>query len=726
MWPCFVYCRNAAATAATVSRNSSRTAPTAKQPHRQQAQPVTGKRGSVQPSAIKESVHIGVILPHSIFGSRMRTYQRHLNTSLDLLVKSKHPYFNFTNYFGIEAEVVFMKVNPTPTDILHGLCKTFLTKNVSAVLYLANIEMYGSSTASTQYFLQLAGYLGIPVVSWNADNSGLEQKASKGLLIQLAPSVNHQSAAMLSILKRYSWHQFSIVTTHIAGHDNFILAVRDEMERMHNEFRFILLSIVIVDTLDVEGTRNKLAELQNTDTRIILLHSSKEEAIEIFRVANELGLTGKSFMWIVSRTILGERGDLGDFPATPETFPIGMLGIYFNTRIEILETEVENAVKVFGHGLELFVNDPRNANVTLHPNLSCYDTLDARWSNGEAFAGYLRNVSIYVGGGKPNLEFNVDGTVKFAELQVLNLNAHLKWEKFGTWTPFGLEVKDIVWPGNSLLPPQGVPEKFHLKVTFLEEKPFINLDIPDLLTGKCINRGVLCDVGREYIDPNGLNKTFSSSQQQCCSGLSIDLLEMFALDMGFTYELNRVEDGLWGTETNGQWNGLVAALIHHKTDIVVSSFKINSMRETFIDFSSPFMETGIAIVVAKRTGLISPKAFLEPFDTVSWVMILLVSIHMAALAIFLFEWLSPSGYNMSFQPPINYKFSLFRTYWMVWADLFGASVNVDCPRSFSARFMSSVWAMFAVVFLAIYTANLAAFMITREEYHNLSGIEDRR
>ncbi|XP_034250878.1 glutamate receptor ionotropic, NMDA 2D-like [Thrips palmi] len=266
-------------------------------------------------------------------------------------------------------------------------------------------------------------------------------------------------------------------------------------------------------------------------------------------------------------------------------------------------------------------------------------------------------------------------------------------------------------------PPQGVPEKFHLRIAFLEEPPYVNLEPLDPVTNKCPkDTAVYCRVGRED----------NPSSRRCCTGFCIDLLLKFAEDLGFTFDLFRVEDGKWGAQTNGRWNGLVAALINHNADLVMTSLKINYERSQAIDFSLPFLDTGIAITVAKRTGIISPTAFLEPFDGDMWMLVAFGAVHVAGAAIFLFDRLTPTGYDRELGAPREHRVSLCRTLWLVWAVLFQAAVNVDCPRGYAARFVANVWAMFALIFLAIYTANLAAFMITREEFHDLSGINDTK
>ncbi|ERL92387.1 hypothetical protein D910_09701, partial [Dendroctonus ponderosae] len=598
------------------------------------------------PQPGSEPLNIGLILPHTNFG--VRGYTRAINNAVAGLHRGKGrllrwvPIRNFTQN---NVSRILFPLTPSPTAILKALCKEFLNFNVSAILYLMNYEQYGPSTASAQYFLQLAGYLGIPVIAWNADNSGLERRASQSSLqLQLAPSLEHQTAAMLSILERYKWHQFSVVTSLIAGHDDFIQAVRERVSAMQDRFKFTILNAVLV------AHRGDLAALVDSEARVMLLYCTKQEAVDILTAASDLHLTGENYVWVVTQSVI-ETAD-----QAPNQFPVGMLGVHFDTSSQSLVNEITAAIKVYAYGVEDFLGDPANWNRSLTTHLSCDGEGVVRWDTGDRFFTYLRNVSVEAEQGRPNLEFTPDGLLKAAELKIMNLrpgvSKQLVWEEIGVWKSWqneGLDIKDIVWPGNSHTPPQGVPEKFHLKITFLEEPPYIKLAPPDPVIGKCsMDRGVLCRVASDeaITEVDMAQAHRNGSYYQCCSGFCVDLLQKFSEELGFTYELVRVEDGKWGTNQNGRWNGLIADLVNRKTDMVLTSLTINAEREAVVDFSVPFMETGIAIVVAKRTGIISPTAFLEPFDAASWMLVGLVAIHAATFTIFLFEWLSPSGFNM--------------------------------------------------------------------------------
>ena len=48
------------------------------------------------------------------------------------------------------------------------------------------------------------------------------------------------------------------------------------------------------------------------------------------------------------------------------------------------------------------------------------------------------------------------------------------------------------------------------------------------------------------------------------------------------------------------------------------------------------------------------------------------------------------------------------------------------PRSFSARVLGMVWAGFAMIIVASYTANLAAFLVLDRPEARISGIDDPR
>ena len=113
-------------------------------------------------------------------------------------------------------------------------------------------------------------------------------------------------------------------------------------------------------------------------------------------------------------------------------------------------------------------------------------------------------------------------------------------------------------------------------------------------------------------------------------GYVIDLVEELAKELNFRYVINVVKDGNWGgkDKQTGQWNGMVGEVMRGEADIAVADLTINSDRETAIDFTYPFMSTGITILYKKPTKTLSLWSFMLPFSRNLWI--LMVGVLMAA------------------------------------------------------------------------------------------------
>ena len=66
------------------------------------------------------------------------------------------------------------------------------------------------------------------------------------------------------------------------------------------------------------------------------------------------------------------------------------------------------------------------------------------------------------------------------------------------------------------------------------------------------------------------------------------------------------------------------------------------------------------------------------------------------------------------------------SFWMLLTLLFKAAAKSRQPAGLASKIVTNVWAVLCMAFAASYTANLAAFMIIKEEYTDLKGVEDPR
>ncbi|VDK35462.1 unnamed protein product [Dibothriocephalus latus] len=156
-------------------------------------------------------------------------------------------------------------------------------------------------------------------------------------------------------------------------------------------------------------------------------------------------------------------------------------------------------------------------------------------------------------------------------------------------------------------------------------------------------------------------------------------------------------------------------------------------------------------------------SFLQPFESTLWVLVG-VSVNVVAFLLYILDHFSALNYlrraklNLASprlpsntDPPTSTTvpgvsseteekktpaapgsdkpedgFTLSSSMWFTWGILLNSGISEETPKAFSTRALGMVWAGFAMIIVASYTANLAAFLVLDRPEASISGIDDAR
>ncbi|CAF1368008.1 unnamed protein product, partial [Adineta ricciae] len=188
-----------------------------------------------------------------------------------------------------------------------------------------------------------------------------------------------------------------------------------------------------------------------------------------------------------------------------------------------------------------------------------------------------------------------------------------------------------------------------------------------------------------------------------------------------------VKDNSFGNKpTNSQpWTGMVGELVRHEVDLAIAPLTITSQRESVVDFSKPWMNLGISILISKPEK-IAPGifSFMAPLSKEIWMCVTFAYIGVSVI-LFLVSRFSPYEWSMedeeTFQ--LSNKFSILNTLFFALAAFMQQGVDF-IPRSISGRLVAGVWWYFSMILVSSYTANLAAFLTVERMVTPIESAED--
>ncbi|KAF3452843.1 hypothetical protein FNV43_RR03276 [Rhamnella rubrinervis] len=586
-------------------------------------------------------------------------------------------------------------------------------------------------STEAKFVINLGKTAQVPIISTSATSPSLSTTQNP-FFIRTCQDDYSQIRPLTSIVQAFGWRQVILIYEDTEFGNGLIPYLTDSFQQI--DTRIVYRSVISLSTsskheLNIKVSK-ELDKIKEMETRVLVVHMNAYLGSQVFKLAKQQGMMSKGYVWIITdglSTILNPidkeatdsmEGVLGVRPYVPITKSLKELETKMKlSGLNLFGLWAYDTIWALAKAAELVSHDVNNSSSRqTSPNSRNRDRVGLKVSeSGPRILKKIQRIRFKGLSGEFRL---IRRQLQVEKYEIINKRRKTGERVIGYWTPkerrcgdqfkcssFTDELKEkIIWPGNDytklddvppppkgwVIPVSGKKLKIGVPLGSLSFEKFVNIQW-DPLTLKATNiSGFAYDI-------------FSAALEKL----------PFQVPHEFFAYVNA------SRQNNGTYNDLLYQIKLKKFDMVVADTTITANRSSYVDFTLPYMEAGVSMVVRVKEDEETQNIwiFLKPLSWDLWLTIGVAFIYTGFVV-----WFLEHYSNVDFWGPPHQQ--LGTMLWFSFSTLIFAQ-NEKLKNKWS-RFVLVIWLFVMLIFTQSYTASLASMLTVHKLRPEIIDINELR
>ncbi|GFQ05272.1 glutamate receptor 3.4 [Phtheirospermum japonicum] len=465
------------------------------------------------------------------------------------------------------------------------------------------------------------------------------------------------------------------------------------------------------------------------ESRVFVVHVNPDSGLNVFSVAKRLGMMSKSYVWIATdwlSSFLDSSETVG-----PNTADLqGVIALRHHTsdsdrkqqlisRLEKIKNKENlkfNSYALYAYDSVFLLARALDAFLKSGGTVAFSDDPKLRDVNGSAI--HFKSLRIFDQGPKllqiltktsfdgltGEIRFDPDRNLIRPAFDILNIGG-TGMRRLGYWSNYsGLSIVppetlytkppntsasnqhlySVLWPGETTSKPRGW--------VFPNNGKPLQIAVP--------NRVTFPDFVSRDKGPLGTK------------GYCIDVFEA-AVEL-LSYPVPHIYILYGDGQRNPSFDNLVFDVAQHKYDAAIGDVTITTNRTRIVDFTQPFMESGLVVVAPVKEVKSSPWSFLMPFTWQMWFVTGIFFLFVGSVV-----WILEHRMNTEFRGPPRQQ--LVTVFWFSFSTMFFA--HRENTVSTLGRSVLILWLFVVLIINSSYTASLTSILTVQQLSSRIQGID---